>query len=212
MQVYAGIDFSTLERAFTGVMFRHDTKDTAYFDPQTVRFKYALNGTTKSYIPLIFDLQSQTVHDIQCYLPSRQTTLPNNLHNHKEALKALVSSLMHYYADRPRPMRSDIALMHAAARSSVVWIRLPNGHAVSFKRNKSDSVFTFYHQILKGLEHLAHQPPTENDPAPWSAPTPMPPTLAFLMDGDIALPDESEYYLILSGELNERFSWSDLIT
>lgn len=212
VQVYAGIDFSTLERAFTGVMFRHDTKNTAYFDPQTVRFKYALNGTTKSYIPLIFDLQSQTVHDIQCYLPSRQTTLPNNLHNHKEALKALVSSLMHYYADRPRPMRSDIALMHAAARSSVVWIRLPNGHAVSFKRNKSDSVFTFYHQILKGLEHLAHQPPTENDPAPWSAPTPMPPTLAFLMDGDIALPDESEYYLILSGELNERFSWSDLIT
>ena len=211
VQVFAGIDFNDLERAYAGVMYRQDTKNTAAFDPLTVRFKYSLEGEVEAYAPIYFDLQEETIHDIQCYLPKRPGHL-NNLRSNKETVQKMAEALSQYYSDKPRPMRYDIALMQAAARSKCVWLRREDGSTLSFVRRSLEDTWMFYQRILKGSamvsalsvpknpgEDIEHIPEFET------------PSLAFLRDGDLPLDAESEYYIVIPDKLAERRSWSELM-
>lgn len=207
VQVYAGIDFASLERAYAGVMYRNDTKKKAVFDPQTVRFKYALTGEAKSYIPIVFDLKTGSIHDIQCYTTSGQGN--SNLHNNRKTVRDIARYSIEYFSDNPRTMRYDIALMHAASRSDCVWIRQKDNTFLQMVRNENESNVSFYHRLSKSSDfslvvsgaHVCFELPEIETPS-----------LAFLMDGNISLKDESEYYIIFGGMLTEKNSWIDLMS
>ena len=211
IQVYAGVDFNDLERAYTGVMYRNNTKETAPFDPLTVRFKYSLEGEVQAYVPIYFDLQEETIHDLQCYLPCRPGHL-NNLRENEKMVCKMAEALSQYYSCKPRPMRYDIALMQAAARSKRVWLRREDGSTLSFVRRSIENTWMFYQKILKGSAMIsALSMPKEHANDGEKIPEFKTPSLAFLKDGDLSLADESEYYIVIPNKLAERQSWSELM-
>lgn len=207
VQVYAGVDFDNFERAYTGIMYRNETHQTAYFDPQTVRFKYALEGSARAYIPILFDLIENTTLEVQCYLPSKNATI-NNLNSNEKCIKDMVSALTSFYRSRPRAMRYDIALMQAAARTTQVWVRFENGSVMPFNRGYDEDTWTFYNKLLRGIAQITKLNATTAWPA---VPEFTAPSLAFLMNGDVPMNNESEYYIIINDHLNERYSWLELL-
>ena len=230
VQVYAGVSFETLERAYAGVMYRSNLDETAPFDPLTVRFKYALDGQANGYIPLLFDLKEERLHNIQCYLNGARNRNVN-LESNKELIGDIAKTNMAFFSGQPRTMRYDIALLQAAARSSQVWIRNENGSAQCFTRDGKEDLWRFYRRLVKrstqvqqpgapthykldvnenGL-NVAEQTATEAQPEAHTLPEFNSPSLAFLMDGNLKLKEDSEYYVIFKGELQERFSWQDII-
>lgn len=209
VQVYAGVDFNELERAYVGIMYRDELKKAKVFDPQTVRYKYALTGHVNSYIPLVFDLSDESIHDIQCYVQGRGHLC--NLDSNQKVVCDLARSSMEFYASKPRPMRYDIALMHAAARSHHVWIRLCDGSSLHYDRENDESVIHFYHRLVREIPlDEARYSTDESTKKMLSLPQFNSPSLAFLLDGDLNLKDKSEYYIIISGELSERYSWLEM--
>ncbi len=206
VQVYSGVNFAELERAYTGVMYRTDLNQTAVFDPQTVRYKYALTGEAKSYIPVVFDLKTGNIHDIQCY--TNDCNSFSNLHNSSLIVRRIAQHSIEYFSDNPRTMRYDISLMHAAARSNSVWIRRTNGMVLQIKRLESESNFLFYRRLAKSsdISLVITGAQVEQELPEFESPS-----LAFLMDGDLALSDQSEYYIIFEGKLVEKNSWVDLM-
>lgn len=208
--VYAGVDFNELERAYVGIMYRNELRNAAVFDPQTVRYKYALTGETNAFIPFVFDLTDESIHDIQCYVNSNGKLC--NLDSNERLICALARTSMEFYASKPRPMRYDIALMQAAARTDHVWIRCSDGAALYYERAESENVINFYNRLVREVpldeaKHRESELPCASD----SLPSFDTPSLAFLLDGDLKLKDNSEYYIIISGELSERFSWLELM-
>ncbi len=207
VQVYDGVDFASLERAYAGVMYRKDIKDTAVFDPQTVKFKYALTGEAKSYIPIVFDLKAGEIHDIQCY--TTNSARYSNLQNHSNNVRDIARYSIEYFSDNPRTMRYDISLMHAAARSDCVWIRQKDNTILQMVRKANESNLSFYHRLSKSSDFSlvvsgAH--------VCFELPEPETPSLAFLMDGNLPLKEQSEYYVIFAGQLTEKNTWIDLMS
>ncbi len=208
--VYAGVDFNELERAYVGLMYRNELKKSAVFDPQTVRYKYALTGETNAYIPIVFDLKDESIHDIQCYVNSNGKLC--NLDSNEALIRVLARSSMEFYASNPRPMRYDIALMHAAARCHHVWIRHGDGAVLHYERAESEDVINFYNRLVREIprdeaQRLVSEVPWASD----SLPSFESPSLAFLLDGDVQLKENSEYYIILPGVISERYSWMEMM-
>ena len=211
VNVYAGVDFNDLERAYTGVMYRDDLKKTAQFDPNTVRYKYALTGEVNSYIPIIFDLKEEKIFDIQCYPTARGRLC--NLESNEATVKGVAQAMISFYRMRPRAMRDDIALMQAAARCAQVCIRRDDGSALILTRQADETVSAFYKRLLKRKCHIHSEPgdheTTEGERA--AIPEIDKPALAFLMNGDLALPEGSEYYIIFHDILSERYAWNEIL-
>ena len=205
VQVYDGVDFDELERAYTGVMYRNDLSDTAVFDPLTVRFKYQLSGEAQSYIPVVFDLVENRIHDIQCYSTSRKNFC--NLEQHKETVRDICMNSLLYFGDHPRTTRLDVALMHAAARTDKVWIRNADQTATEYVRGEHEEILAFYKRLKKHTNRFYLMDNTE----PVSLPRFDTPVLAFLLNGDLDLAEASEYYFIINDKLSERFSWIDTL-
>lgn len=213
VNVFAGVDFNDLERAYTGVMYRNNLQKTAQFDPNTVRYKYALTGEVNSYIPLIFDLKEEKIVDVQCYPTARGRLC--NLESNESTVRGVAQAMMAFYSMRPRTMRDDIALMQAAARSTQVWLRRNDGTALLFVRGEKENIGAFYSRLVHRKQslpddnHIASGAQMEGEYK--SVPNFDAPTLAFLMDGDLPLADNSEYYIIFNGILSEKYAWTELL-
>lgn len=213
VQVYAGVDFNELERAYAGVMYRSNLDKTAQFDPKTVRYKYALSGETNSYIPIIFDLVEEKIYDAQCYLSGRGRLC--NLESNATSIHGIAQAMIEFYREHPRTMRDEIALMQAAARCGRVWIRCEDGKAMLFVRGENESTRAYYNRLVNRKQMTSdHQNATRVDFVEGeyqSVPEFDTATLAFLMDGDLSLNAESEYYIIFNGMLSEKFAWTELL-
>lgn len=213
VQVYAGVDFNELERAYAGVMYRSNLDKTAQFDPKTVRYKYALSGETNSYIPIIFDLVEEKIYDAQCYLSGRGRLC--NLESNATSIHGIAQAMIEFYRDCPRTMRDEIALMQAAARCGRVWLRHEDGKATLFVRGENESTRAFYNRLVNRKQMISdHQNSTRvilREGEYQSVPEFDTATLAFLMDGDLALSAGSEYYIIFNGMLSEKFAWTELL-
>ncbi len=124
----------------------------------------------------------------------------------------MAEALSQYYSCKPRPMRYDIALMQAAARSKRVWLRREDGSTLSFVRRSIENTWMFYQKILKGSAMIsALSMSKEHSDDGEKIPEFKTPSLAFLKDGDLSLTDESEYYIVIPDKLAERQSWSELM-
>lgn len=210
VQVYAGVDFDNLERAYAGVMYRNDLKHTAQFDPRTVRYKYALTGAVNSFIPIIIDLKDEKIYDVQCYPTSRGRFC--NLESNHQMVKGIAQAMVEFYRERPRAMRDDIALMHAAARCRRVWLRGTDGAVRLFERQPRESMGAFYKRLV--LRKYARADVRDVNVLYEGGYEALPafetPALALLMNGDLELPECSEYYIIFNGILSEKYAWTEL--
>ena len=194
---YAGLPFSLLERGFAGVMVRDDEAGS-HFDPRTVRLKFALSGENGVFLPLVFDLRECLVHWLD--VNARGQFEMNNVETSKAAIAKICPELMAYFASGVRPSMFDLALLHAAARSRRVILR--GCEITEFVRQADESVEQFHCRILNAEpDRLLPETPTNTIP-----------TLAFLYQGDVDLPEGSMSYALFRERLSPSLAASDLLS
>jgi hypothetical protein len=182
---YSGMAFGKLERGFAGLMLRDDALG-AHFDPRTVALRFDLAGAHGVFVPLVFDLETDTMHWLDIY--SKGEPELNNVATSNKALTKVCPSLIAYFGSGARPTMFELAALHAAARSSRVIVRDgAAGH--HYVRAADEPAAAFLSRILEARGGASGPLPGADEPV-----------FAALYRRDLELhPDSSCYALI-----NER--------
>lgn len=195
---YAGLPFSSLERAYAGLMLRDDAQGQ-HFDPRTVQLKFALQGDNGIFLPLVIDLKDNTLHWLDTY--SKGELELNTVESSNTAIAKLCPEMMEYFASGVRASMYDLALLHAAARGDRVTVRGQSSRV--YLRGPGEDAAAFHARLRKKLDPL---------PAPPILPTTGAPVFAALYRGDVALPPGSAAYALFREQVNPTLSASDLLT
>lgn len=198
VNAYAGMPFSQLERSFAGLMFRDDAGGR-HFDPRTVRLKFALDGENGIYMPLVLDLENNELHWLDVH--SKGSLEMNNVETSKSAIARIGPDLIQYFASGTRPSLYELALLHAAARTPVVYLRDPSG-VVRFKRESGEAILHFHARLVAEQGGVAASAPDANGPA----------LLALLFQGDLDLPENSLAYALFRDQVTPSLAAGDLIS
>lgn len=196
---FHGMPMGKLERAFAGVMLRDDPFGTHY-DPRTMQLKFDLSGENGVVVPLVFDVQQNSVHWID--VQQKGGAAFNNLHRSDKQIRKLGTELPPYFASGARPSMYALALLHAAARARRVLVR--SGQQVhEWVRRPDESVGAFHSRLVDGQwdERQSRLPGVE-----------APPVLAVLCRGDIELPPGSAVYALFREGLVPTLSAADLLS
>jgi hypothetical protein len=193
---YSGAAFGDLERAFAGLMYRDDTGG-AYFDPRTVDLRFDLQGGSGVFLPMVFDIEAGLLHWLDMY--SRGVFQFNNVATSSAAVATICPAMIDYFGSGVRTSMYDLGLLHAAARGTRVTLRGQDG-AVLVRREGEPA-----HAFLARLS----APGAGRDQS-WQA-SGDEPVLALLLNGDLALPDQSAAYVLKRGVTAATLSGSDLI-
>ena len=197
VNAYSGLPFDQLERGFAGLMLRDDDMGH-HFDPRTVALKFGLQGANGVYTPLCVDLDGDTLHWLDIY--SKGELAMNNVESSNKAITRVCPETIEYFASGIRLDMYRLALLHAAARTRRVVIRIREG-AVVLERAADESVEAFWRRLdqLEGAELSDARPALEG------------PVLALLHQGDLALPPGSSSYALFRDQLSPSLSAADLI-
>ena len=141
---YAGMPFAQLERGFAGLMLRDDARGE-HFDPRTVALRFDLAGANGVFVPLVFDLQDNTMHWLDIY--SRGQPALNNVATSNKAITKICPNLIAYFASAARPTMFELAALHAAARTRRVVVR-DNASIVHYVRLADEPASAFLARIL----------------------------------------------------------------
>lgn len=133
---FNGYAFDALDDAFAGIMHAPRAEG---FDAAAVLQRFDLHGETRVALPLVLDLEQQTMQWVDLNLTSRGGS--QSLGAHSKTLGPLIADLQEAYASRPTML--DLALIHAAARSNTTDLRARDGNVQRFVRlpDESDVVF-----------------------------------------------------------------------
>ncbi|QSQ24477.1 hypothetical protein JY651_05860 [Pyxidicoccus parkwayensis] len=195
---YAGLPFSSLERAFAGLMLRDDVQGK-HFDPRTVELKFALQGDNGIFLPLAIDLRDSTLHWLDTY--SKGELELNTVQSSNEAISKICPEMMEYFASGVRASMYDLALLHAAARGSRVTVRGPVPRV--FIRGPGEDAAAFHLRLRKDL---GSTPATRLDVRGSE------PLFAALYRGDVTLPPGSAAYALFREQVTPTLSASDLLS
>lgn len=193
---YSGMPFSLLERGFAGLMLRK-SHEGLHFDPRTVELRFDLQGENGIYMPLVFDLQEGVMHWLDVY--SQGELSFNNVATSNRAITRICPTLIEYFGSGVRPSMYELALLHAAARAPVVYLRDPALRR--YVRGESESAIDFHTRITR--DH--------GEPMPAFSPGDGA-TFAALYRGDLDLPTETTRYVLFPDRIATTISASDLIS
>lgn len=195
VNAYGGLPFGALERAWAGLMLR-DSDQGLHFDPRTVELKFGLHGGNGIFVPLVVDLQTQTMHWLDLY--SEGEILFNNVHTSNRAIQRICPDTIAYFGSGARPTMFELGTIHAAARAQRVFIR--SGKTLrKFERQASESASDF----LARLRKLEGGEPCDT--------TPDTPVVALLERGDLPLAEGSEIFAVFREESTPTLKASDLL-
>ncbi|HEX3764838.1 MAG TPA: MXAN_6230/SCO0854 family RING domain-containing protein [Kofleriaceae bacterium] len=143
---YAGMPFAQLERGFAGLMLRDDAGGE-HFDPRTVALRFDLAGGNGIFVPLVFDLETDSMHWLDVY--SRGELAFNNVETSNRAITRVCPNLISYFSSGARPAMFELAALHAAARTRRVIVR--DGASVThYVRDADEAIAGFAGRILDG--------------------------------------------------------------
>ncbi|MEM7160609.1 MAG: MXAN_6230/SCO0854 family RING domain-containing protein [Myxococcota bacterium] len=199
INAYAGMSFDQLDRAFAGLMLRRDVGGK-HFDARTVRLKFALSGDKGVYLPLLVDLERNTLHWLDTY--SKGMFELNNVETSKAAIVKLCPEHLAYFGSGIRMSMWDLGLRHAAARGRRVLVRRDAG-IEGYVRHDQETPAAFMARIegSDAPDERTATIPTEQGSG----------VLALLRRGDIELPEGSEIYALFREGLFPTMAASDLI-
>jgi len=194
---YIGLPFVQLDRAFAGLMFRDDPKGV-HFDPRTVELRFDLTGDSGVYMPLVFDLETGSMHWLDVY--SKGHVAFNNLESSRLAIMTVCPNLITYFASGVRPSMFELAALHAAARCREVFVRgeVP-GANLRFVRGEDERAPAFLARLLAGTGGTV------------ATELPRGPVLAALDRGDLELADGSTCYALRRQHAGATIAASALI-
>jgi hypothetical protein len=146
VNAYAGLTFSQLERGFAGLMLR-DSLEAAHFDPRAVELKFDLQGEHGVFMPLVIDLETDTIHWLDVYDEGQLQM--NNVKTSMRAITTICPNLITYFDTGIRPSMYDLVAIHLAARTQHVTVRKLDGSLVTIARG-TDTVANYLARIQYG--------------------------------------------------------------
>ena len=204
VNVYRGVDFSQLDRAFAGVMIRRDLQAQA-FDPLTVRYRFPLSGKAGASLPCIFDLKEGSMF---CLYDNWAGGAGANLKSLAKHIAMTAKHAMAYYRAQPRTTRFELAALHALARTRHILVR-GGSDVFSLDNDPASPVQISTITSLRALPDFMRGDGFRT----WkSLPKLTSPVLAFLCADDIALPEGSEGYAVFSGGAGTSSDWTALMS
>ncbi|MCW5802515.1 MAG: hypothetical protein KIT31_09010 [Deltaproteobacteria bacterium] len=170
---YSGMSFDKLDRGFAGLMLRDDTQGL-HFDPRTVQLRFDLAGENGVYLPLVLDLETNTMHWLDVY--AKGMFAFNTVEASNASITTVCPTLIAYFASGARPSVFELAALHAAARARRVFVRGRDGTIRVHARGDA-SAPAFLRRLLE-----RDGGDVSRDPLPSATPA-----LAALYRGDLEL-------------------------
>jgi hypothetical protein len=197
INAYRGLSFSQLERAYAGLMLRDDTLGS-HFDPRTVELNFELQGESGMFMPLVVDLDHDTLHWLDVYAKGGLEF--NNVATSEKDIKRLAPNLMSYFASGVRPTMFELARLHAAARCHRVVVRGPKpGEHHAWIRGAGETAAHFVARMATTRGDVAARPRFDR------------PVFAALLRGNLALPAGSSCYALFRDRVTSPLSAADLL-
>lgn len=197
INAYAGMPFALLERGFAGLMFREDVGGR-HFDPRTVKLKFELHGDNGIILPLVFDVDENTLHWLDTH--SKGEFQFNNVERSNSAIQKICPEMIEYFGSGIRISMYELALMHAAARTNRVLLRGKNYRRIT--RDGHESNQSFFERLCAGVGVKEWDGALPDDCGS---------VFAALYQGDVDLPVESACYPLFDSKAQSTLSASDLI-
>jgi hypothetical protein len=202
---YSGMTFTALARGFAGLMLRDDLGGS-HFDPRSVELKFDLQGDNGVFLPLVLDMRDDVIHWIDAY--SKGMPALNNVEKSNTAITKVCPELIDYFAWGARASMLDLALLHAAARCSRVFVR-SSAAVHRFERGPQEDALAFLARLrtgataangaIQGAAALAELDATK----PW---------FAALLHGDVDVPDGSTAYALFRERITTSIAAADLLS
>ncbi|WP_331751110.1 hypothetical protein OG215_37800 (plasmid) [Streptomyces globisporus] len=185
---YNDVPFDALDEAFAGLMVRDGAGSTGnVFDPRQVEQKFDLGGQAKASVPMVVDVEARTMR----WLDVAQGVTGTNhaVHQYAEGLAILGQGLTGLFTSGARVGLGELAAWHAAARASAVIVRHPGGSHSAYRRGADETAIDFAGRLgTPATDEGAELDITQA-------------TLAFLLRGDIQLPQSSEVFALHPADL-----------
>lgn len=195
VNAYAGLSFSSLERAFAGVMGRDDDGGPA-FDPAAVALRFDVTGPHGTYVPLVVDLKDERIWWLDVS-HAGQIAL-NNVQTANAAITRFSPALLAYFGHGVRPSMFELGALHAVARADEIWVR--GNRMRRFARREGESLSERLRRVLADEADGEGQVPDLDHAA-----------LAILLHGDIEMPEGSVAWALFRERLGVDVSPSDLL-
>ncbi|MFI2372133.1 MXAN_6230/SCO0854 family RING domain-containing protein [Streptomyces sp. NPDC018833] len=176
---YNNVPFGDLADAFAGLMVRDAPgNEGPVFDARTVEQRFDLTGSSRACVPLLVDVQARTMRWLD--VVKGVTGTQHAVWRHAHALATLAHRLTELFASGARVGLGELAVWQAAARAATVVLRHTDGSRSVYARRDGEDVAGFAARI--------GSPETDvSEPS-------VRPRLAYLLRGDVELPDGSEVF------------------
>ena len=183
--VYAfnNVAFGDLDEAFAGLMVRDAPGSTGpAFDPRQVEQRFDLTGQVRASIPMVVDVAARTMRWLD--IAQGVTGTHHAVHRYADDLATLGQGLTNLFTSGARVGLGELATWQAAARADAVIVRHTDGSRSTYRRHAGETTATFAGRI--------GTPATDDVPSLDVRQA----TLAFLLRGDISLPEKSEVFAV----------------
>ncbi|MFF8841588.1 MXAN_6230/SCO0854 family RING domain-containing protein [Streptomyces sp. NPDC015127] len=178
---YNNVPFGDLADAFAGLMVRDASgNEGPVFDARAVEQRFDLTGSSRACVPLVVDVEERTMRWLD--VVKGVTGTQHAVWRHAHALATLTHRLTELFASGARVGLGELAVWQAAARAATVVLRHTDGSRSVYARRDGEDVAGFVDRIGS----------PDTDGAEPSAR----PRLAFLLRGDVELPDGSEVFAL----------------
>ncbi|QKV96485.1 hypothetical protein HUT19_36220 [Streptomyces sp. NA02950] len=182
---YNDVPFVELAEAFAGFMVRDEPGDRGpVFDPRAVEQRFDLTSASRSSVPLVLDIPGRTMRWLDVVQGVSGTR--HAVHRHVKLLAVLGKSLTGLFASGARVGLGELAIWQAAARAGTVLLRHSDGSISPYRRREGEDAMAFAGRI--GAPDHDPSAGTEQEPARIGA--------AFLVRGDLPLPEGCPVYAL----------------
>lgn len=192
---YNNVPFGDLAEAFAGLMLRDQPADRGpVFDPRSVEQRFDLTGSSRACVPLLIDVQTRTMRWLD--VVKGVTGTHHAVWRHAHALATLAHRLTELFASGSRVGLGELAVWQAAARAATVVLRHTDGSRSVYRRRDAEDVAGFAARIgSPDRDAHAGAGAGASGEGDGDGPT-VGPRLAYLLRGDLELPDGSEVFAL----------------
>ncbi|MFP1625076.1 MXAN_6230/SCO0854 family RING domain-containing protein [Streptomyces sp. 5K101] len=178
---YNNVAFGDLADAFAGLMVRDAPgSEGPVFDARAVEQRFDLTGSSRACVPLVVDVQARTMRWLD--VVKGVTGTQHAVWRHAHALATLAHRLTELFGSGARVGLGELAVWQAAARAATVVLRHTDGSRSVYARRDGEDVAAFATRI--------------GSPDTDAAEPTAPPRLAFLLRGDVDVPDGGEVFAV----------------
>ncbi|MFK4221877.1 MXAN_6230/SCO0854 family RING domain-containing protein [Streptomyces sp. NPDC019890] len=186
---YNNVPFGDLAEAFAGLMLRDQPGNLGpVFDPRSVEQRFDLTGSSRACVPLLIDVQARTMRWLD--VVKGVTGTHHAVWRHADALATLAHRLTDLFASGARVGLGELAVWQAAARATTMVLRHTDGSRSVYRRRDGEDVAGFAARI-GSPDTDAHAGEGDDGDGPSAGPR-----LAYLLRGDLELPDGSEVFAL----------------